>query len=367
MDNNKDKIDEVIKLNKMNDEYNDVTFEKEVPFQFDEEESEEETEAVASEEKDEPVRKSAKKVDISKLTIIDNRDPIATQREIKNALYGNKSAFQIVAAQSGYVANIAPLVHKDVVNLLYSNLGRYEYKKQLYRVIFEKITSFSVGQMTYDEWLKSTSVEDLETFFYGLYCSTFPDEGTLSITCPTCGNEETVKISNVNLAKTTDRKAMKKLIEEVSSQSNTKDIMHKFSLIGKTEAFALTDSGIVIELRTPTLWDSLELLRLVPENVIDKNVNSLTNMLYINRMLIPKKGANQYVEETDRQELLRIVDNLTLDDAREVQDAVSKRVDDHRISYSVKNYKCQHCKTNIKDIPISIEEILFTLIYDKIQ
>ena len=33
MDNNKDKIDEVIKLNKMNDEYSDVTFEKEVPFQ----------------------------------------------------------------------------------------------------------------------------------------------------------------------------------------------------------------------------------------------------------------------------------------------------------------------------------------------
>lgn len=360
-------IEKLKAMNSMNSEFDDITFEKEVPFDFSEDISDASAEVV--EEDTSKKKKKIKKVDINKLTIVDERDPITKQRELKNALYGNKSAFMIVAAQSGYVAQIAPLVHKDAINILYSNLSRYEYKKNLFKVIYEKIVNFSVGKMTFDEWLKCTSVEDLETFYYGIYCATFPDEGTLSVQCPACGNTENYRVSNLNLTKTTDRKMMKKLIEEVSKNAIDKESMSKYSLVNKNEAFILDDSKFVIELKTPTLWDSLELLRLVPEEVIDKNTNSLTNMLYINEILVPREAGEkvQYTEHNDRQELLRIMDNLSIDDAQEIQDAVAERVDEHKISYSIKNYKCQNCGKEIKEIPISIEDILFTLIYEKIQ
>lgn len=360
-------IESLNKMNQMNQDFDDVKFEKEVPFDFKEDIPETTAEVVDNDNKK---KKKVKKIDINKLSIVDERDPITKQRELKNALYGNKSAFMIVAAQSGYVAQIAPLVHKDAVNILYSNLSRYEYKKNLFKVIYEKIVNFSVGKMTFEEWLKCTSVEDLETFYYGIYCATFPDEGTLSVQCPDCGDTENYRVSNLNLTKTTDRKAMKKLIEDVSANAINKESMAQYSLIGKNDAFALSDSGFIIELRTPSLWDSLELLRLVPEDIIDKDTTSLTNMLYINRILVPRKAGDkqtQYIEHDDRQELLRIVDNLSIDDAQEIQDAVADRVDDHKISYSIKNYKCQNCGKEIKEIPISIEDILFTLIYEKIQ
>ena len=331
-----------------------------------EEDQEQEPIKEAEEKVNEP-RKKAKSVDISKLKVV-NKTEIDKERDLKNALYGNKAAFQIVAAQSGYMAKVLPLVHKDVINILYSNLGRYEYKKGVYRVIWEKIFDTSVGKMNFDEWLQRTSVEDMETFYYGVYCSTFPNEGSFRYTCPHCGNEKEYKINHRNLIKTTDREKMKRLIDEVSRNATTVQAMEAYSLIGKNEAIQLTESGIIIELRTPTLYDSLEILRTVPEKTIDKDTLSVTNMLYVNRLLVPSKDDKSvFVEETKRQSILRIIDNLPINDSKELEDAVYDRVDENRIMYSIKNIKCTECGEEVQDIPISIEDILFTLIFEKTQ
>lgn len=335
--------------------------EKQVSFDF---ENDEDSELI---EESNETKKSAKKVDISKFVIVD-KDPISKERDLKNALYGNKSAFQIVAAQSGYMATVTPLVHKDSINLLYSNLNRYEYKKAVYKVIYSKINNFSVGSMTFDEWLKNTSVEDIESFYYGIYCATFPTQGSFKFTCPNCNEETNYKINHNNLFKTTDKEKMRKLIDSISRESRSKEIMREFSLLNKKDAFQLSESGIVIEVRTPSLWDSLELLRIVPENVIDRDTVSVTNMLYINKILIPSKdNENQYSEENDRQEILRLIDNLSIDDANELQDAILEKVDDSRISYSIRNIKCPHCETETREVPISLEDILFIAIFEKAQ
>lgn len=335
--------------------------EKEVKFDFTEVEEEKPAEIAK------PVKKKKRKmVDINNINIID-KDVISRERDLKNALYGNRSAFQIVAAQSGYMAKVTPLVHKDTVNLMYSNLNRYEYKKAVYKVIYEKINGFSVGHMSFDEWLRSTSVEDIETFYYGIYCATFPNSGNFEFACPECGEGTSVKINNNTLFKTTNRNSMMKLIEKVSKEALSMDKMKEFSLIGKNSAFELDDSGIIVELRTPTLFDSLELLRVVPESTIDRDTTSVTNMLYIERILIPSKDSNGFTELRDRVELLRIIDNLSIEDAAEVQTAVFEKVDEHRITYSIKNLKCPKCGYEVKDIPVLIEDELFSQIFERTQ
>lgn len=311
------------------------------------------------------VVKKAKRVNIDELKIIDTTE-LDKERAIRNALYGNKSLFMIVAAQSGYTAKLVPLVHKDTVNILYSHLSRYEYKKALYKVIYEKIYDTGVGKMSFEEWLQSTSVEDVETFYYGLYCATFPNEGSFEITCPHCGDSNDLNVNHKNLFTTSDPEQMKETMKRVSAIT-TKEEMKEYSLVGKYEAFELSDSGIIAELRTPTLYDSLELLRKVPENIIDKDPVGLTNMLYIDKLYAKEKSGNGYVTITNRETLLKIIDNLSIDDAAQLEDAVSDRVDANRITYSVKNAKCPSCGKDIPNIPISIEDILFTLIFEKTQ
>jgi len=317
-------------------------------------------------EEEKPIKK-AKVVDISNLTIV-NKTEIDKERDLRQALFNNKAAFQIVAAQSGYMAKVSPLVHKDIVNMLYGNLGRYEYKKAVYKTVHDKVFDTSIGRLSFDEWLKYTSVEDMETFYYGVYASTFPNEGSFRYTCPECGEEHDYKVNHNNLIKTTDREHMKKLIDEVSAHSTSIEKMKQYSLVGKGEAIQLSESGLIIELKTPSLLDSLDILRTVPEKTIDKDAVSVTNMLYINKILIPTKdNPGAFTEEINKLAILRVIDNLPIDDASELQVAVYDRVDKNRISYSIKNIKCIECSHEEKDIPISIEEILFTLIFEKTQ
>jgi hypothetical protein len=309
--------------------------------------------------------KRAKKIDISNLTVV-SKNEMDKERDLRQALFNNKAAFQIVAVQSGYMAKVSPLVHKDIVNILYGNLGRYEYKKSVYKTIHEKMFDTSIGKMSFDEWLKYTSVEDMETFYYGVYSSTFPNEGNFRYTCSKCGVEHDYKVNHANLIKTTDRDHMKRLIEDVSLNSTSLEKMREFSLVGKGEAIQLSESQLIIELKTPSLFDSLEILRTVPEKTIDKDTISVTNMLYINRVLIPSKES-AYTEEVGKTSILRIIDGLPINDANELQNAVFERVDKNRITYSIKNIKCVECAHEEKEIPISIEDILFTLIFEKTQ
>jgi hypothetical protein len=326
----------------------------------------EESEKSIKPEIEKPIKK-AKVVDISNLTVI-NKTEIDKERDLRQALFNNKAAFQIVAVQSGYMAKVSPLVHKDIVNMLYGNLGRYEYKKAVYKTVHDKVFDTSVGKLSFDEWLKYTSVEDMETFYYGVYASTFPNEGSFRYTCPECGEEHDYKVNHNNLIKTTDREHMKKLIDEVSAHSTSIEKMKQYSLVGKGEAIQLSDSSLIIELKTPSLLDSLDILRTVPEKTIDKDAVSVTNMLYINKILIPSKEAQgAFTEEINKPAILRIIDNLPIDDANELQVAVFDRVDKNRITYSIKNIKCIQCSHEEKDIPISIEDILFTLIFEKTQ
>jgi hypothetical protein len=347
--------------------------EKEESFYSDVEEPVDiEDELVEEDDTEEPVvvdrpKKKAKVVDLSSLTVV-NKNEMEKERDLTRALYGGKSAYQIVAAQSGYMAKVLPLVHKDQVNLYFSNLSLYEYKKNVYKVIWEKIHDTSVGKMPWEDWLKNTSVEDLETFFYGIYASTFPNEGSFSFKCPKCGEEHDYSVNHNNLIKTTDKDKMKQLIDVVSKNATTFEKMREYSLIGKNEAIQLSESGIIVELRTPTLFDSLEILRTVPEKTINKDTLSITNMLYINKILIPSKDKDgTYAEEIKKTTILRVIDSLPIDDANELQNAVLDRVDENRISYSIKNIKCVGCSNEINDIPLSIEDILFTLIFEKTQ
>lgn len=314
---------------------------------------------------DDAPKKEIKSIDISKLEI-SNPTELEKDMDIRTALYGGKSLFQIVAAQSGYMAKVAPLVHKDVINLLYSNLSRYEYRKAVFKVVYDKINAISSGKMKFEEWLKNTSVEDIETFYYGIYCATFPDEGRFTFVCPECNQEKTVNIKHGNLFKTTDKESMRKLIKDVNEKALDDAARQKYSLVGKTSGFELPDSKIVIEVRVPSLWDSLEILRTVPEEEIDKDTLSVTNMLYISRFLIPSRKGG-YIEQRNIREILRIIENLSIDDAAQLQEIVSNKVEEHRISYSIKNLKCPHCNHTIEDTPISVEDILFSLIFEKAQ
>ena len=266
------------------------------------------------------------------------------------------------------MAKIIPLVNKDIYNIINVNLSRYEYRKEIYSILYQKIIDMNCGKVDFDTFLKMTSVEDAETFYYGLYCATFQNNGSLNVVCPYCGESNNYLVNHNSLVTTTNTAEVKELMNNIMRNVSSFEDVGTYTLIGKNEAFELSDSGIICEIRTPSFFDSLELLRTTKEDVIDKDASSVTNMLYISKILIPSRNGNSgYSIETDRKTILHVIDNLSIDDSNELQNSIIERLDRHRITYSIKNLVCPHCNKKVEELPINLEDLLFTAIYEKLQ
>lgn len=131
-------------------------------------------------------------IDISEIKII-QKNAIEKNSIITN-LYSSRREYQIIAAQSGYSTTVSPLVNADVINLLNSSVTWYNYQKNLYRIVYDKIGELP-GDMTFEQWLQRTSIEDIETFFHGIFSITFPKDGDISVDCPRCDSTSDIKIN----------------------------------------------------------------------------------------------------------------------------------------------------------------------------
>ena len=310
----------------------------------------------------------AKKIDITNL-VISERNAIQQNTDIKAALLVGKASFTVAAPKSGYPVSMLPLVHKDAQRILYSTLDPVSQQREMYKIIHEKIYSSGVERIKRDfnYWLKNTAAEDIDTLYYGVYCSTFPDGGNLQVTCSECLETTGYVIPHDNLVSSEDPQ-IRNLVSDIIRTVNTEEGMKKYSLVGENETYLLEESGIVVEVKTPTLADLLDIMRSVKEEKIKRDRISVTNMLYINKILIPNKTIKgQYSQITDRKTILHIIDNLSLDDAQLVNNIIGDLIENHRLSYKVKDITCAKCGAIIDDQDFSMEEILFTAIFDKYQ
>jgi hypothetical protein len=316
----------------------------------------------------EKIKRVPKKINLSDLSIVE-RNAIQQNNDLKSALYTGKASFTIAATKSGYSASMLPLVHKDAQRILYSSLDPVSQQKETYKIIHEKMYDIGVDRMKKDfnYWLKNTAAEDIDTFYYGVYCSTFPDGGTLEVQCDECGHSTGYTIPHDNLITTEDpntRALSNDIIREVVDE----DTMKKYSLINKNETYLLEDSGMIIEVKTPTLYDLLDIMRNVREEKIKRDPNSVTNMLYVERILLPNKSIEgQYSQVTDRRRILHIIDNLSLDDAELVNTIIGELIEIHRLTFSVKSLVCESCGASMNDLDFNIEDVLFTAIFDRYQ
>jgi hypothetical protein len=326
---------------------------------------------ITVEPKEDQTKTKAVPFDLSTVKRTTARNELDIEGDIKHALYAGKSAFQIVAAQSGYIAKISPLVNSDFVDLYNSSLNSFESKKLVFNILYDKILETSAGKMTFDEWLSNTSIGDLETFYYGLYCSTFGDDGVASMDCPYCRKTIQFPLSCRNLVKTADKEKMKERLDQVSKNATTANDMKTYSLLSEVRSYKLPKSGIGVKLKMPSLHDMLVFLRAIPDKVAQAKSNNpsyISTILSIGSFFVPSRlpgGDIIYDEITDSQKIIRIVDEMDIDDANALTQITTEMIENYHITYSVKDVKCPACGKEIGDIPVNIERILFTLIFRK--
>lgn len=300
-------------------------------------------------------------IDISEIKII-QKNAIEKNSIITN-LYSSRREYQIIAAQSGYSTTVSPLVNADVINLLNSSVTWYNYQKNLYKIVYDKIGDLP-GDMTFEQWLQRTSIEDIETFFHGIFSITFPKDGDISVDCPHCDNTSDIKINPKQLVQVDDAGTFKTRKNDILKNVVTIQDVAEKSMIGKKISFKLPDSGIIINVATPSLYAHLVIIKTFPEEVLQKNDMTLSYLLYTDSVFIPTEDG--YFADNDRNNLLKLIDNLSLDDAQYFRKAIERHTNTSKISYSIKNVKCPVCGHVTERVPISMQDILFTAISEKV-
>lgn len=315
------------------------------------------------EETTKPVKRAKKKKNLDEMLGIDDVVPIdiseikiiqknaIEKNSIITNLYSSRREYQIIAAQSGYSTTVSPLVNADVINLLNSSVTWYNYQKNLYRIVYDKIGDLP-GDMTFEQWLQRTSIEDIETFFHGIFSITFPKDGDISVDCPQCDNTSDIKINPKQLVQVDDAGTFKTRKNDILKNVVTIQDVAEKSMIGKKISFKLPDSGIIINVATPSLYAHLVIIKTFPEEVLQKNDMTLSYLLYTDSVFIPTEDG--YIADNDRNNLLKLIDNLSLDDAQYFRKAIERHTNTSKISYSIKNVKCPVCGHVTERVPISM-------------
>ena len=156
------------------------------------------------------------------------------------------------------------------------DFGATDYR---YRLVHSKIKDTTIGSMDYMTFLKNTSLLELDIFFYGIVCSTYPDKNQFPGKCPNpkCEakfkydyfNKDYLKVTSENVSEFTEKVAA--LLK--GQAINPEEILKMHLLTWLLEKFC--DSGIMVELRHPTLYDHLYD---VLQTLEDKNSSLINSM-----------------------------------------------------------------------------------------
>lgn len=311
--------------------------------------------------------------DLNSITIV---DPERTSRTNENLNYtiNAKPTYQVVLNQSAYIAHMEGLRLKDVFSIASSTGDSYASKLRKYQTYYNKINSNTIGLTSFEEWAKKTSLYDMDTIQFGIFCQTFPGATDFNITCSHCKQTmKNVKVTNDQLISVKNDDAYEQLNRVINGITDPESCA-KYSLVNKVERFQLPYSKAIVDIRIPSVHDQLEILKKIREENLPKVREYLEIMYFIKDVMIvdlaatKEQGKPVFNKLKDENELVLFLSNMHLDDIEVLNHKVEDKDEKYRIEYKIKSFKCHNpkCEQQTGDISIDIDELLFDQAVSKI-
>ena len=334
-----------------------------------EEEKKEET----SEKEDKPTKVVLTNVKIKKIKS-ENEEFTIFNELLKKRNKKHKTT-RVALINSGYIADIGPLSSPEIRDLsgALASKDQFGYWEFLYKIIHEKVTSTSIGQMDFETFLKSTALIELEILMYGLFSSTYPEKNSFPTKCanPKCNSRFSFEYHNSNymvfddMDKEGNSPTLTRFRQLVSSQAIDAKGFFKQSKTNTLYRKVLEDSGYIVEIRFPTLYNHLYdvIAQMVSEGLQDASDVTLNRMPYIEKVLVPtdeNDPSKGYYEFTKLDQKVTLLTDLSEDDDMELAEAISEFVlEQNHIIFKMHDVHCPACKMKLEDEKVNFRDLLF--------
>ena len=275
--------------------------------------------------------------------------------------------YQVVCNQSCYIANMKAINYGDAIAIANSSASAYQERSRIYKLLYDKCESFSVGRISFDDFLRITSFYDAETLMFGIYQQSFPGTTEFQVQCGSCGMQHNMKFQNEEFIAVKDEEVYKNIQATIASCSNPEAAIAN-SIVNKTTRKVLPDSKVIVDVAIPSLKDNLDLLGRVNPKLLEANKEVISLMMFIKNiyMLDANKTVTSgkpcyYKMDKDLQSVSRLIKDLSINDARELGKIIQEKSDKHGIVYQLRNHKCPNpeCGKDLGEIPVDIEKLLF--------
>ena len=269
--------------------------------------------------------------------------------------------------QSKYSITLSAFTRGELISL--QSLVRREelYREETYKIIYKHIISTSIGSLTLEEFLVNTSFLDLDTLAYLMYSATFKDKGTYTFNClnPECDEPINIELNNSSLIKINNPALYEGMRKEALKEKIDLDMLKKREdfFLNKVTYLKLNDSGYFITLKEPSLAADSWTLRFSKEDVLSGDEGLLTALECITEIRIPIGSNDEHLIVDDKGEILKYIYKLSFGDQKELIDEAEGVMFGNVINYQIDEVPCPHCSEVYKDLPISMGNVLFYLIY----
>jgi DNA-directed RNA polymerase subunit RPC12/RpoP len=317
----------------------------------------------------------ALEVSVADTSILSGAGTLALHEALQAALGADKNpSFKIAALQSGYTAELGALAFEDISRIQASAVDAHAARMKLLRTLHSRIQQFSCGNIKFQDWLKVTAQGDYDTLMYGLYASTYPGENDFDVNCRHCGHQNKLTVDVGQLARVESDDVYAEIRKLLDPKTDFKGAIQN-SLVGRTVQRKLPQSGIIAEIRNPSIQDYLDGVQWFV-NMQDKNTGMLpseiagaevirTLTMYVQRLLVPVKGGAQYLPVENQLERSQLIGRLPRADGQALTDAVDAETKKLEVSYSLPAYNCAGCGKRNEDLFLDFEALLFIKLREK--
>lgn len=227
-------------------------------------------------------------------------------KQRQNQLANSKKT-PICALSSNIFCEVSGFSYSDLTQLNAERNDGYIDRRRQIEVLYKKILNPNVP-LSFDTFLRATSIYDEEAFYFGAFKSTFGDKVKIPLTCQheDCQHSFTYEIDVDDLIISKNYINMGDKVKDIMSMHNIKDLEE--SDVNKIRRFRLS-SGHVIDICHPSLHTLLEkTIKLVANSPLatDEKYNDIIDLLpFISAIYVPvvPEGDTRLASEISPAEL----------------------------------------------------------------
>ena len=278
--------------------------------------------------------------------------------------------YTVYALNSAYRADMSGLNYKEINGLRSNSLNSYEKRRKLFKTVYDKIQSMNLKTIpSFENFLKMTAIQDLDTLLFGIYSKTHLTKSDLTLRCSNkdCNHKFKYTIANENLIQLSTRETAAELVEKLDDSSlNQMEVTKSYSLVRNTEKIIIEELGVVLTIGLPTLDKMLKTFKVILD-VKEEEQEIYASALYIEEMAIPnykalEQGKVEFFKLKDIKEISNFVASLSMAEIKTFLKTLSKFIDKYKLNYAIKEAKCPQCGEVLEEIPVDIETLLFLAI-----